>query len=71
MLSYCAWFTAFDVTNYVDNLIKAIRIKVNKTQIQLADSLGVKQSYISKIEGKNYKPTSDLIVRVTNALSEK
>ncbi len=58
----------FDVTNYIDNPIKAARIKANKTQVQLAESLGVKQSYIAKIEGKNYTPTSDLLARVQGAL---
>lgn len=59
----------FDVTNYIDNPIKAARIKANKTQVELAELLGVKQSYIAKIEGKNYKPTSDLLARVQCALS--
>ena len=59
----------FEVTDYIDNPVKAARIKANKTQVQLAESLGVKQSYIAKIEGKNYKPTSDLLVRINNALS--
>ena len=59
----------FDVTNYIDNPIKAARIKANKTQVELAELLGVKQSYIAKIEGKNYKPTSDLLARVQSALS--
>jgi ribosome-binding protein aMBF1 (putative translation factor) len=48
----------FNVANYIDNPIKAARIKANWTQAQLADALGVKQSYIAKIEGRNYKPTS-------------
>lgn len=58
----------FDVTNYIDNSIKAARIKANKTQVQLAELLGVKQSYIAKIEGRNYKPTSELLARVQGAL---
>jgi DNA-binding XRE family transcriptional regulator len=58
----------FDVANYISNPIKAARIKANWTQTQLADALGVKQSYIAKIEGRNYKPTSDLLARVTGAL---
>ena len=59
----------FDVANYIDNPIKAARIKANWTQTQLADALGVKQSYIAKVEGRKYKPTSELLARVTNALS--
>jgi DNA-binding XRE family transcriptional regulator len=59
----------FDVANYIDNSIKAARIKANWTQTQLADALGVKQSYIAKIEGRTYKPTSTLLARVTSALS--
>ncbi len=60
---------AFDVANYIDNQIKVARIKANWTQTQLADALGVKQSYIAKIEGRKYKPTSSLLARVTGALS--
>ncbi len=58
----------FDVTNYIDNPIKAARIKANKTQVQLAELLGVKQSYIAKIEGKLYQPTGELLARVQSAL---
>lgn len=59
----------FDVADFIDNPIKAARIKANWTQTQLADALGVKQSYIAKVEGRKYKPTSELLARVTNALS--
>ena len=58
----------FDVTRYIDNPIKAARVKANKTQVQLAELLGVKQSYVAKIEGKHYQPTSVLLARVQGAL---
>jgi DNA-binding XRE family transcriptional regulator len=60
----------FDVANYIDNPIKAARIKANWTQTQLADALGVKQSYIAKIEGRKYKPTTALLDRVVTVLSK-
>jgi DNA-binding XRE family transcriptional regulator len=60
----------FDVANYIDNPIKATRIKANWTQTQLADALGVKQSYIAKIEGRKYKPTAALLGRVVTVLSK-
>ena len=51
-----------------DNPVKVARIKAGKTQVELANSLGVKQSYIAKIEGKSYKPTHQLLARVVKAL---
>lgn len=55
-------------TTQPENPVKVARIKAGKTQVELAQALEVKQSYIAKIEGKNYKPTHQLLARVVKAL---
>jgi predicted transcriptional regulator len=51
-----------------ENPVKVARIKAGKTQVELAQALAVKQSYIAKIEAKSYKPTHQLLARVVRAL---
>jgi len=60
----------FDVGDFIDNPIKAMRIKANLTQVQLATALGVSQAYIGKIERSGHTPTEKLIKRVEKALNE-
>lgn len=52
----------------LENPIKVARVKAGKTQVELAEALGVKQSYIAKIEGRSYQPTHQLLARVVKAL---
>lgn len=58
----------FDVADYIDNPIKAMRVKSNLTQVQLAELMGVSQAYIGKIERTNYSPTDNLMSRVEKAI---
>lgn len=62
---------AFDVANYIENPIKAMRIKASTTQIELAQLMGVSQAYIGKIESASHKPTANLTARVQQAISAK
>ena len=60
----------FDVGDFIDNPIKAMRIKANLTQVQLAAALGVSQAYIGKIERPGHTPTEKLTKRIEKALKE-
>lgn len=43
-------YVPFELEDYVDSAIAILRIKANLTQAQLAESMGVSQAYISKLE---------------------
>ncbi len=58
----------FNVADYIDNPIKAMRIKANLTQVQLAELMDVSQAYIGKIERANYSPTDNLLSRVEQTI---
>lgn len=59
----------FDVADYIDNPIKAMRVKANLTQVQLAELMDVSQAYIGKIERTSHTPTDKLLQRVEQAIS--
>ena len=58
----------FNVADYIDNPIKAMRVKANLTQVQLAELMDVSQAYIGKIERANHSPTDNLLSRVEQAI---
>jgi len=50
------------------NSIKSVRKAKGTTQIELAERLGCRQSYISKLENPDYRPRPSTIVKVAEAL---
>lgn len=62
-------FIPFDVADYIDNPIKAMRVKANLTQVQLAKLMDVSQAYIGKIERAGHTPTDKLLKRIEQAIS--
>lgn len=59
----------FVVSDYIKNPVRAARVEAGVTQEELAKRLGVTQSYISKIEGRNYKASEKLMNRVRAAIA--
>jgi DNA-binding XRE family transcriptional regulator len=52
----------------LENRIKEVRRAKGITQVELAEKLGCKQSYISKIEHPDYRPRSSTLKKVAKAL---
>ena len=52
----------------INESLRIIRIYWGKTQVELAESLGVSQSYISEIEKGKREVTLDLLDRYSSAL---
>lgn len=61
-------YVPFVISDYIKNPIRIARIEAGLSQAQFADRLGVTQGYISRIEGRNFKPTDKLMLKVTQAL---
>ena len=61
----------FNISNYVENPIKAARIRAGIRQEELANRLGVTQGYVSRIERHGNKVTDQMMTRVEVALREK
>ena len=62
-------YEIFDVADYVENPIALARIKVHKTQKELAQLMDVTQAYISKIEHQE-KVSAKLLEKVKRALKK-
>lgn len=57
-----------DVSTFIENPIKALRIEYSLTQKQLAEMIGVSQPYIAKVE-KAENPPKDFIEKVRTYVS--
>ena len=62
-------YEPFVLEDYVDNPVALARIKAGITQEQLAQRLGVSQSYVSQMERRN-NITSKMLERVRAAIPE-
>jgi|GEM_PF-3143558 len=60
-----------DIPKEVKNPIKAMRTLAELTQTELAERMGVSQSYIGQIECPRRKPTAKLIERVKVAIESQ
>ena len=64
-------YVPFVLSDYIKNPIRVARVDAGLTQQELAKRLKVTQGYISKIEGRNFEVTADLMNRVTKAIRRK
>lgn len=64
-------YVPFVLSDYIKNPIRVARVEAGFTQKELAKRLKVTQGYISKIEGRNFEVTADLMNRVTKAIRRK
>jgi ribosome-binding protein aMBF1 (putative translation factor) len=62
-------YVPFVLSDYIQNPIRVARIGAGLSQIQLAERLGVTQGYVSRIEGRNFKVSDILMLKVTTALA--
>lgn len=53
----------------ISNRIKAIRIKRNLSQSELAEKIGVKQKDISRWENNIHSPSINCIIKLCNVLN--
>ncbi len=59
----------FMLSDYIQNPIRVARIEAGLSQMQLAERLGVTQGYVSRIEGRNFKISDKLMLKVNTALA--
>lgn len=59
----------FLLANYILNPIRVARIQANLSQQNLAERLKVTQGYISRIEGRNFKVSDKLMLKIKSVLS--
>lgn len=59
------------VAEQIARLLIAYRMKHNLTQRQLGDSLGMKESAISRLESGQHTPSVNTICRITAGLKKK
>jgi len=64
-------YVPFVLSDYIKNPIRVARVEAGFTQAELARRLVVSQGYVSKIESENFKVTSTLLDRVTQAIRRK
>ena len=58
----------FVLSDYIQNPIRVARIQANLSQQELAERLNVTQGYISRIEGRNFKVSDKLMLKIRKAL---
>jgi putative transcriptional regulator len=51
------------------SLIKVERAKLNMTQQDLADAIGVSRQTINSIEGERYTPSTILAIKISNVFN--
>lgn len=61
-------YVPFVISDYIKNPIRIARIEAGLSQAQFAERLGVTQGYVSRIEGRNFKATDKLMIKVNQAL---
>jgi ribosome-binding protein aMBF1 (putative translation factor) len=61
-------YVPFVISDYIKNPIRIARIEAGLSQAQFAERLSVTQGYISKIEGRNFKVSEKLMLKVNQAL---
>lgn len=64
-------FVPFVLNEYIQNPVRVLRIEAGLNQSQFAKRLGVSQGYVSRIEGRNYKVSDQLLARARAALKRK
>ena len=62
---------AMDDTLILKNRLKAVRLAMNLSQQQLADTVGVSRNTISSIETGQFSPTAKLALILCVALDKK
>ena len=64
-------FVPFVLSEYIQNPIRVMRVEAGLNQSQLAKRLGVSQGYVSRIEGRNFKVSDQLLSRAKTALHRR
>jgi ribosome-binding protein aMBF1 (putative translation factor) len=64
-------FVPFVLGDYIKNPIRVARIEAGLSQQELASLLAVTQGYVSRIEGRNFKVTNELLNRVKSTISKE
>lgn len=49
--------------------LQEYRFKLDKSQIEIAEIVGISRSYYSKIEGGSKKPTAETAIKIGQALN--
>ena len=58
----------FVLSDYIQNPIRVARIQANLSQQELAYLLKVTQGYISKVEGRNFKVSDKLMLKIRKVI---
>ncbi len=66
-----AEFVPFVLGDYIKNPIRLKRIECGLTQESLAKLLGVTQGYVSRIESRNFKVSTNLMDKITAAINKQ
>jgi len=61
-------YIPFVLSDYIKNPIRVARVEAGLSQQQFAERLGVTQGYVSRIEGRNFKVTDKLMLKIKNVL---
>ena len=54
----------------MNNTLKVERAKLNLTQMQLADRVGVSRQTINSIEAERYIPSTSLAIKISNVFDK-
>jgi putative transcriptional regulator len=54
----------------MNNTLKVERAKLNLTQMQLADKVGVSRQTINSIEAERYIPSTSLAIKISNVFDK-
>ena len=63
-------YLPFVLSNYISSPIRLARIEAGLSQQDFAERLKVTQGYVSRIEGRNFKASEKLMLKVKKALAE-
>lgn len=63
-------YIPFILNDYIQNPIRVARIQANLSQQDLAERLNVTQGYISRIEGRNFKVSDKLMLKIKTVLPD-
>ena len=65
-----AEFVPFVLTDYIKNPIRVARIEAGLNQQQLSKLLCVTQGYVSRMEGRSFNVSEELLWRVRTAIAK-
>ena len=63
-------YMPFVLSDYITNPLRVARIEAGLSQQDLAVRLGVTQGYVSRIEGRNFKVSDKLMLKIKKALAK-